>query len=302
MIGAELLPNSQGYLSITLFREFGTRSKFPNCKSRAVLYQSPQVQTIFEINHANVWRGDTLALQNFSLTLTHGESVAILGPNGAGKSSFLKLLTGEVRPEANPLSSCRLFGEDLWSLMEIRHRIGVVMPEEVSRFHPQETARDAVLSSLRGAYGRTRDMRFSVMEKQRASESMKQMGVAELEDREFGTLSSGERRRILIARAIVHQPEVLVLDEPSTALDFSAALQLGSTLRSLMHAGRDLVLVTHHPGEIPPEISRVILLKNGQVFADGDKKHVLTTANLTKLFKTPLKITWSGGWCQVSQA
>lgn len=259
------------------------------------------MRPIFEINHANVWRGDTLALRDFSLSLTHGESVAILGPNGAGKSTFLKLLTGEVRPEAIPLSRCRLFGEELWSLMEIRHRIGVVMPEEVSRFHPQETARDAVLSSLRGAYGRTRDMRFSVFEKQLAFESMEPMGVAKLADREFGTLSSGERRRILIARALVHQPQVLLLDEPSTALDFSAALQLGTTLRSQIRAGRDLILVTHHPGEIPPEIRRVILLKNGRISADGGKKDILTTANLSKLFETRLKVTWSGGWCHVRQ-
>jgi len=261
-----------------------------------------RVGPIFEINNANVWRGDTLALRDFSLSLIHGESVAILGPNGAGKSTFLKLLTGEVRPEANPLSGCRLFGEELWSLMEIRHRIGVVMPEEVSRFHPDEIARDAVLSSLRGAYGRTRDMRFSAAEKERAMASMKMLGVSELENRGFGTLSSGERRRILIARALVHQPEVLVLDEPSTALDFSAALQLGSTLRSLLKAGRDIILVTHHPGEIPPEIERAVLLKNGRVFADGNKRDVITRKNLRELYDAELAVRWSGGWCDVRPA
>jgi iron complex transport system ATP-binding protein len=104
---------------------------------------------IFEISNARVWRGQTLALQEFSLTLSHGESVAVLGPNGAGKSSFLKLLTGEVRPEADLATTCRLFGEDCWSLEEIRHRIGVVMPEEVLRFELDEVACDAVLSSLR---------------------------------------------------------------------------------------------------------------------------------------------------------
>lgn len=260
------------------------------------------VETIFEINNANVWRGDTLALRDFSLTLVHGQSVAILGPNGAGKSTFLKLLTGEVRPEAAPRSSCRLFGEELWSLMEIRHRIGVVMPEEVSRFDPWETARDAVLSSLRGAYGRTRDMRFSNGEKEQAHASMEIMGVEELADREFGTLSSGERRRILIARSLVHQPQVLVLDEPSTALDFSAALQLGSTLRSLVRAGRDLLLVTHHPGEIPPEIDRVILLRDGRIFADGKKRDIITRSNLTELYQADLAVRWSGGWCDVRPA
>jgi iron complex transport system ATP-binding protein len=257
---------------------------------------------IVEIENASVWRGDTLALQNFSLRLIHGESVAILGPNGAGKSSFLKLITGEVRPEADPHSFCRLFCEDQWSLEDLRHRIGVVMPEEVERFHPLELTRDAVLSSLRGAYGRTREMRFSQTDKARAQHAMHLLGVAHLADREFGALSSGERRRILIARAIVHEPEVLVLDEPSTALDFSAALQLTATLRTLLGSGRDLVLVTHHPGEIPPEISRIILLREGRVFADGAKQEILTSTLLSKLYQVALSASWSDGWCTVRPA
>ncbi len=254
---------------------------------------------IFEISNARVWRNDKLVLKDFSLTLFHGESVAILGPNGAGKSSFLKLLTGELRPEADASSCCRLFGEDLWSLEEIRHRIGVVMPEEVSRFHPLELASDAVLSSLRGAYGRTREMRFSQSEKHRARLSMEWMGVENLADRVFSSFSSGEQRRILIARALVHEPEVLVLDEPSTALDFAAALQLTSTMRSLLNKGRDLILVTHHPGEIPPEIHRVILLREGRVFADGHKQEILTSARLSELYQVNLHVNWSHGWCEV---
>ncbi len=257
------------------------------------------VTPFFEISNARVWRGETLALHNFSLVLVHGESVAILGPNGAGKSSFLKLLTGEVRPEANSAGCCRLFGEDRWSLEEIRHRIGVVMPEEVARFHPLELARDAVLSSLRGAYGRTGDMRFSKAEEQQARSSMNLMSVAELANREFGTLSSGEQRRILIARALAHQPQVLVLDEPSTALDFAAAIQLTAMLRGLLTHGRDLVLVTHHPGEIPPEIDRVVLLKDGKVIADGRKQEVITSSHLSALYQVRLRVTWSAGWCEV---
>lgn len=257
---------------------------------------------IFEITDARVWRGETLALRDFSLKLVHGESVAILGPNGAGKSSFLKLLTGEVRPEADPATICRLFGEELWSLEEIRHRIGVVMPEEVARFDSDEMATDAVISSLRGAYGRTRDMRFSRQDKERARHAMELMGVTHLAHRGFGTLSSGERRRILISRALVHEPAVLVLDEPSTALDFAAAIQLTGMLRTLLGAGRDLVLVTHHPGEIPPEIERVILLREGRIFADGPKRKILTSARLSELYQVPLGITWSRGWCEVRPA
>lgn len=263
---------------------------------------SGKAHPIFEIANARVWRGDNLALQEFSLSLVHGESVAILGPNGAGKSSFLKLLTGEVRPEADPATCCRLFGEEFWSLEELRHQIGVVMPEEVGRFDPGELTRDAVLSSLRGAYGRTRDMRFSLADKEHANQTMKLLDVMHLADREFGTLSSGERRRILIARALVHDPEVLVLDEPSTALDFAAALQLTTTLRSLLGLERDLVLVTHHPGEIPPEIQRIILLQNGRIFADGNKKDILTSTRLSELYHVNLRVSWNKGWCDVRPA
>jgi iron complex transport system ATP-binding protein len=255
--------------------------------------------TFLEIGKATVWRGETAALRDFSLELRAAESVAILGPNGAGKSSFLKLLTGELRPEADPQSFCRLFGEDLWSLEELRHRIGVVMPEEVARFDDREISLDAVLSSLRGAYGRTRDMRFSKADKARALLAMDLMGVADLRDRPFGALSSGERRRFLVARALVHEPEVLVLDEPSTALDFPASIQLIATLRKLQQQGRTLVWVTHHPGEIPPEINRVVLLKQGRVFADGSKRDVLTDETLGRLFGVDLHVSWSRGWCDV---
>jgi iron complex transport system ATP-binding protein len=257
-------------------------------------------EAFLEIRNANVWRGlDTLALRHFSLRLNLGESVAILGPNGAGKSTLLKLITGELRPEADGVGSCRLFGENLWSLEELRHRIGVVMPEEVARFHPEEQAAAVVLSSLRGAYGRTRDMRFSRAERAKAAEVIERMGVAELARRDFGTLSSGERRRFLIARALVHDPDVVVLDEPSTALDFAAATTLTSALRTLIGAGHTLVLVTHHPGEIPPEMERTILLKHGEVAADGPKRRVVNGVSLSELFSVPLAVSWSHGWCSV---
>lgn len=256
---------------------------------------------IFEIAQAQVWRGETLALEDFSLTLYHGENVAVLGPNGAGKSSFLKLLTGEVRPAADPGMTCRLFGEDCWSLEEIRHRMGVVMPEEISRFAADEMVCDAVISSFRGAYGRTREMRFSVGENQRTLRALALLGVGHLAERGFGSLSSGEQRRILIARALVHEPEVLVLDEPSTALDFAAALHLTTTLETLARSGRDLVLVTHHPGEIPPAIGRVVLLRQGRIFADGGKREVLTAGNLSELYEMELQVSWAGGWCEVKR-
>lgn len=255
--------------------------------------------TFFEVRNANVWRGETLALRDFSLDLREGESVAILGPNGAGKSTLLGLLTGELRAEARPGSSVRLFGDDLWALWEIRAKIGVIMPEDVRHFDGGETGLDAVRSSFRGAFGRTRDMRFSHHETSASLAAMERMKVTHLAEREFGRLSSGEQRRILIARALVHDPRVIVLDEPSTALDFAASIQLASLLRELPASGHTLVWVTHHPGEIPPEVERAVLLKDGRVFADGPKREVLTAGKLSDLYGVALTVRWSEGWCEV---
>lgn len=258
-----------------------------------------------ELKRVNVWRGEeaeVAALADVSLSIRHGESVAILGPNGSGKSTLLQLLVGGLRPEVRDESYCRLFGEEQWCIDELREQIGVVMPEEVARFHAHELAFDVVLSAFRGAYGRVRTMRFSKAERIAASRAVDRLGIAHLINRDFGALSSGERRRFLIARALAPDPAVLVLDEPSTALDFAAATELNDILRELIRDGHTLVLVTHHPGEIPPEIGRVVMLKNGVLEADGPARKLLSSERLSSLFGLPLRARWSGGWCHVRGA
>lgn len=260
------------------------------------------METVLELANATVWRGDDAsveALRDVSLTLREGESAAILGPNGSGKSTLLQLLAGGLRIEAKQDACCRLFGEELWDIEALRHRIGLVMPEEVARFAPDEPAFHVVLSSLRGSYGVAPGMRFSRSDRERASRAVDAMGVEALVGRPFGRLSSGEKRRFLIARALTHDPAVLVLDEPTTALDFAASAGLQKVLRDLLKRGRTLLWVTHHPGEIPPEIERVVMLKDGRVFADGPKKEVLTDRRLSRLFGLRLRATWSDGWCEV---
>eukprot|EP00903_Cladosiphon_okamuranus_P003609 g3607.t1 len=227
-------------------------------------------------------------------------SVAILGANGAGKSSLLKLITGEVRPAFG--ATCRLFGEERWCLEEIRHQLGLVMPEDVARFHPAEISSDVVLSAFRAAYGRTRDMTFTPDEELRSARAIEELGIGNLSDRDFGQLSSGEKRRFLIARALVHRPEVLILDEPSTALDFAARLAILDKLRELAGRSTTLLLVTHDPAEILPEIERVILLKEGRIIADGRKEDILHSASLSELFGMPLKLSWLDDWAIVKKA
>jgi iron complex transport system ATP-binding protein len=259
-------------------------------------------EPFFEAVKASVWRGDVLALRDLNIKLLTRESVAILGANGAGKSSLLKLMTGEVRAEAGYGSFCRLFGEELWCREELRHRIGIVMPEDVARFNAEEIAADVVRSGFRGSYGRTGDMRFKADEKEMAIRAIGELGVAELAGRCFGQLSSGEKRRFLIARALVHQPEVLVLDEPSTALDFGARLAMLERLRWVARSASTLVLVTHDPGEILPEIDRVILLREGRIFADGKKREVVTSENLGALYGMRLRLSWQNGWAMARPA
>jgi iron complex transport system ATP-binding protein len=219
---------------------------------------------------------------------------------GAGKSTLMQLLTGGLRPEARSETHCALFGHEHYAISELRHKIGIVMHEDLFRMHPAELALDLVLSSFRGAYGRTSDMRFSTNEKKLAMNTLDRLKVADLAQREFGRLSSGEKQRLLLARAMVHDPAVLVLDEPTSALDFAAAIAFSEIMRELILTSHTLVLVTHHPAEIPPEITRAILLRKGTIFADGAKRQAITTASLSDLYQFPLKVRWSDGWCHVT--
>ena len=255
-------------------------------------------EAFFELQNVNVWRGEKRVLQHFSLTLRHGESVAILGPNGSGKSTLVQLITGDLASEFSQHSVCKLFGEELWSLEELRHKIGYVTPEQAQYFDADETTMNVVISALRGAYGVTRDMRFSRKEKMDAIAAMAITGVGALAQRTIATLSSGEKRRLLIARALVHRPEILVMDEPTTALDFAGSQQLMHALRQAMAHGSTVIFVTHHPEEIAPEIARVIMLKNGAVLADGPKRKVVTSARLSQLYDIPIEVHWKKGWCQ----
>ena len=256
--------------------------------------------SFFSLRNATVWQGETAALQEVSIDFQLGESVAILGPNGSGKSTLLKLLTGALRPAATPGMMSELFGERFWDLDTLRERIGIVMPEEVNLFHPHEPAFNVVLSAFRGAYGTSLQMQFSEDERQATHNAIARVGLTDYEGKSFSQFSSGEQRRFLIARALVHQPEVIVLDEPTTALDFPSILSLTKTLRELITEGQTLVWVTHQPAEIPPEIQRVVLLKEGQIFADGPPSETLTSAVLSELYDTPLSVQRSKGWHQVT--
>jgi iron complex transport system ATP-binding protein len=214
---------------------------------------------------------------------------------------LLAIISGDLHPVTDVERGCgsRLFGEERWSLYDLRDRIGLVTPEQRMLFADDELASDVVLTGLRGAYGRTRGMRFTAAEKKRAWKAMKTAGVHELMWRDYGELSSGERRRFLLARSLVHEPEMLILDEPTTSLDLPGAWDLLEAVRGLMRAGTGVMLVTHDVREIPPEIDRIVLMKGGAILADGPKRKVLTNALLSDCYGVPIRTRWSEGYCDV---
>lgn len=220
------------------------------------------------------------------LTLNAGEHVAILGPNGAGKSTLIRLLTRDVRPLAHDDGSPAvvLLGRERWAIADARKVMGVVSDALQEDYIVAVSARDTVTSGYFGSIGLYRHQHVTSEMLSRTDELLELLGIAHLADRTMDTLSTGEARRALIARALVHDPAVLVLDEPAAGLDPTAAWQLRASMRGLAQGGRTLVLVTHHVEDIVRQIDRVVLMRDARIIADGPKRELLTSSALSALF------------------
>ena len=254
---------------------------------------------IVDIKHVTVYRGDTEVFTDFSLEIPLGCHTAILGPNGAGKSTLLKLLSRELHPVHHEGSYVRLFGEEQWNVWTLRTRLGIVSHDLQHQYLDHVRGMDIVLSGRYASIGVYSHQQFSDDDRTRAAQLMGELGVRHLKDRKFSEMSTGEQRRFLLGRALIHQPCALILDEPTSGLDLKACMQYLDIVRHLIHQKKTIVLVTHHIHEIPPEVSRVVLLKQGVVIADGMKPDVLTAAHLSALFETPLEVVQVNGFYQV---
>ena len=251
-----------------------------------------------EIERATVYRGDTCAFHDLSLAIDEGTHAAILGPNGAGKSTFLKLLAGEVHPVPHDETHIRLFGEEQWNVWDVRKRLGLVSHDLQHQYMEQVTGLKVVLSGYYASIGIYGHQDFRYAQISRAHTVMEELGIGFLIDRRFADMSTGEQRRCLLGRALVHEPTALVLDEPTSGLDLTATFHYLDLVRGFMKKGKTVLLVTHHIHEIPPEVERVLLLKEGRVLQDGEKARVLTDANLSLLFGCPVALAQANGWYQ----
>jgi iron complex transport system ATP-binding protein len=257
---------------------------------------------ILEIRGATVFRQLNRVFDGLSLQIDAGCHTAILGPNGAGKTTLLKLLTREIYPVHNPQSVLRLFGEERWKVWDLRKRLGIVSHDLQTRHLGNPIGQHVILSGYYSSIGIADHHRYSEAQVDHAESIMADLGVAHLRERPFSRMSTGEQRRFLLGRALVHDPEVLVLDEPTSGLDLRATFQYLQLIRDLIAAGKTIILVTHHIHEIPPEIGRIVLIKEGKVAADGDKPDVLTEEQLGKLFDTRLELAQANGYYQAMPA
>ena len=254
-----------------------------------------------ELRHVNVARGDRVVLHDVNLGIRCGEHVAILGPNGCGKSSLILAITCQIYPIVQSGMHVRIFGRERWDLTDLRRHFGVVSAGPMGGELPGErtattSGLDAVIAGFFSASSLWPNLHVTEEMRARAWEALERMEATRLAGQLVGAMSAGEKRRIMIARALVHRPRQLLLDEPSNALDLAAQRELRETLRGLAREGTGLVMVTHHLGDILPEIERIILMRDGRIVADGPRETLLTEARLSELFHTPVRIGRDAEW------
>ena len=251
---------------------------------------------LIEFEHVTVMRGHTVALNDVSLKIGLGEHIAILGPNGCGKSTLIKAITRECYPLIQDGSSVRILGEERWEVWELRKLLGIVSSDLMATCTRAASGRNIVLSGFFSSIGIWPHQEITPQMLESADRAMEMLEVSHLAERFTEEMSSGEARRFLIARALVHDPRALLLDEPSIALDLSAQHELRLMLRKLAQSGIGIVMVTHHLSDLIPEMDRVVLMNRGTIIADGPTREVLVEDRLSALFGRPVELSERDGY------
>ncbi len=254
-----------------------------------------QDDALIEFQNATLWRGNTCVFPDLNLRIDPGERLAILGPNGSGKTTLLKSINREIYPVKKPGSFVRILGRENWNVWELRQHIGLLSQDLQQRYPQDALAIEVVLSGFHSSIGVHGNIAERVNDEQRqaAVTLLEELGMQGCEDTPLRRLSTGQQRRCLLARALVHRPHTLILDEPTAGLDLAASFDFLRRLRQL--EGCNIILVTHQLNEIPPEVPRVVLLHEGRVAADGPKEEVLTAERLSAVFGTRVGVATVDG-------
>jgi iron complex transport system ATP-binding protein len=251
---------------------------------------------LIELRNVTVVRSGRAVLHGLNLSIAAGEHVAIMGPNGSGKSTLIKTITRELYPLFDKSSSMKLFGQETWNVQELRSLLGIVT-NDIGLFYSRPiTGHDAVLSGFFSSVGLSWYQKIEPGMREKTEELMHWLEIPHLAEREITEMSSGEVRRVMIARALVHDPRALLFDEPSNSLDVFAQVELRHTMSKLAQSGIALLLITHHLPDVVPEIKRVIFMHEGHIVGDGSKSELLTRERLTALFGCPVEVTRQDGY------
>lgn len=255
----------------------------------------PSGDSVLELASVSVTRGGKDLVQEISWQVREGERWIIMGPNGAGKSTLLQVAAARLHPSAGMVG---ILDEVIGAVdvFELRPRIGLSSATLATQLPETETVLNAIVTASWGVTGRWNEG-YESFDEDRARDLAREWGLEGLEERRFGTLSEGERKRVLIARALMTDPELLLLDEPAAGLDLAGRESLVASLTELAQDedAPALVLVTHHLEEVPPGFTHALLMRGGSVVAAGELEATLTEQNLSATFGIPLKVSVTEG-------
>ncbi|RZU39032.1 ABC transporter ATP-binding protein [Edaphobacter modestus] len=253
-------------------------------------------ELFLHLSNVNVARGENVVLHDINLSVNAGEHIAILGPNGCGKSTLIKTITCECYPIVQPETQVSIFGRARWDLTELKKRLGVVSAELPGKQTLTTSGRDAVLTGFFSSSTLWPNLTVTDEMRERADQVLTLIDAEQLRDKLVGHMSAGQQRRIMIGRALVASSQMLLLDEPSNALDIAAQQELRNLLRRLAQQGTGILLITHQVSDIIPEIDRILMMKDGRILADGSKTELLTARSLSDLFRTEVHLTEKDGF------
>ena len=252
-------------------------------------------QELLRLHDAKVKMDGRVILDVDDFVINQGERIVVLGPNGSGKSTLVKLLTKEIEPVWRETPPVLFMGQPDPSEETLIETVGLVSTDVQERMMVHRTVFDIVLGGFFGSVGVPFHIGASDEQVEQARKAIREIGIPSLSERDMLTLSTGQARRALIARALINGPALLIFDEPTSGLDPEGAWNMRQSLSALAKAGHTILVITHKVSEIMPEFDRVVMLQDAHIVADGPKEEVLTTQKLRHLFGVPITLVETDG-------
>lgn len=252
---------------------------------------------IIHFEHINVAYEDQNVLHDINLSIKEGQHTVILGANGSGKSTLLKLFSNDIYPRYSDSMRKEVFGKSVWDIWELKKHLGIITNDlhyQFSERSPDLSGFEVVLSGFFSSFHLYEHQGFEFKHTAKVEEVLAFLEITHLRDKRISEMSTGELRKCIIARALVHNPKAMILDEPTVGLDIKAQLGFVELLRKIAQE-RTIILVTHHLEEVFEEISHVVLIKQGSIVAQGLKENLLSDAHLSNVFDVPLRVQCEKG-------